>query len=111
MQLAGLPEPVREHRFHVKRKWRMDLAWPGLLIGVEVDGGIHIRGRHTRPLGYRKDCEKFAEAALLGWRLIRVVPEQITDGSALRWVTGLLAGAPSWLASPSSPATSRPGRF
>jgi very-short-patch-repair endonuclease len=111
IRVAGLPEPVRQHRFHPVRKWRMDLVYPALLIGVEVDGGIHVRGRHVRPMGYRKDCEKFAEAAVLGWRLIRVVPEQIRDGSALRWLAGLLAGAPGSPAPPSSASSSRRGRF
>ena len=111
IRLAGLPEPVRQHRFHPVRKWRMDIAYPGSMIGVEVDGGIHVRGRHVRPMGYRKDCEKCAEAAVLGWRLIRVVPEQIRDGSALRWLTGLLRGAPGLPVPPSSPFTSHRGRF
>ena len=111
IRVAGLPEPVREFRFHAVRRWRIDLAYPGSMIGVEVDGGLWTRGRHLRPLGYRKDAEKFAEAAVLGWRLIRVVPEQIRDGSALRWLAGLLAGAPGSPAPPSSASSSRRGRF
>jgi hypothetical protein len=109
--LAGLPEPVLEHRFTKARRWRIDVSYPGQLVGIEVDGGLWVRGRHLRPLGYRKDCEKFAEAAVLGWRLIRVVPEQIRDGSALRWLTGLLRGAPGSPVPPSSPSSSRRGRL
>jgi len=28
IQAAGLPEPIRQHRFHPERRWRFDFAWP-----------------------------------------------------------------------------------
>src|SRR5690606_39740371 len=42
-----LPEPVREYRFHPERRWRFDFAWPDLRVAAEVEGGIHIGGRHV----------------------------------------------------------------
>ena len=33
-------EIVKEFKFHPKRKWRFDYAFPFLMIAVEVDGGV-----------------------------------------------------------------------
>ena len=32
-----LPAPEREHKFHPKRKFRFDFAWPAQMLAVEVD--------------------------------------------------------------------------
>lgn len=95
---VGLPEPLREFRFHHKRRWRFDLAWTFqpdrqvYLVAVEIDGGAFLPGgsRHTRGAGYREDCEKLAEAACLGWRVIRILPEHVTNGKAIAWLEKLL---------------------
>ncbi len=84
--LAGLPEPVREHRFHPTRRWRFDLAWPDRMLALEIDGGAFVGGRHTSGSGFRKDSEKFSEAACYGWRILRVLPEWVVNGRALGWV-------------------------
>ena len=68
---AGLPKPQVEYRFHPTRRWRFDYAWPDLKLAVEYEGGTWSGGRHTRALGYAKDCEKYNEAALLGWKVFR----------------------------------------
>lgn len=81
-QLAGLPEPQREFLFHRKRKWRFDLAWPDLLIAVEIEGGIWTGGRHVRGEGYEADCEKYNEAQLDGWMVLRFTPGMIKRGKA-----------------------------
>lgn len=82
LQLAGLPEPQREFSFHHKRKWRFDLAWPTLLIAVEIEGGIWSGGRHVRGEGYENDCEKYNEAQLAGWMVLRFTPGMIKRGKA-----------------------------
>lgn len=82
LKLAGLPEPQREYVFHRKRKWRFDLAWPELLIAVEVEGGIWIGGRHVRGEGYEADCEKYNEAQLAGWMVLRFTPGMVKKGKA-----------------------------
>lgn len=84
-----LPLPETEYRFHPTRKFRLDIAWPDHKIGVEIQGGGWSRGRHHRPKGYRKDCEKQALAMLEGWRILHIVPEQIGSGEAIEWLVGL----------------------
>lgn len=85
--LAGIrPVPVPEYKFHPTRKWRFDYAWPHLLLALEVEGGAFVAGRHTRGVGFVKDLEKYSEAAILGWRIVRVTPKQVKNGEALTLV-------------------------
>lgn len=62
---------IREHKFHPIRKWRFDFAIPEFFIAVECEGAVWSGGRHTRGSGYSKDCEKYNNATLLGWRVLR----------------------------------------
>lgn len=79
--------PVREHVFHPLRKWRFDFAWPSEMVAVEVEGMPFSRpGRHQTKDGFTKDCEKYNEAAIMGWVVIRVTAEHIDDMRALQWV-------------------------
>jgi very-short-patch-repair endonuclease len=71
---------VLEHRFHLTRRWRFDAAFPEKKIGIEIDGGVFVGGRHTRGVGFKNDCEKINAAGLLGWRVFRFLPEQIRNG-------------------------------
>jgi hypothetical protein len=49
---AGLPAPVREHRFAPPRRWRFEYAWPAHRLALEVEGGTWTGGRHVRGRGY-----------------------------------------------------------
>ena len=89
---AGLPAPVREHRFAPPRRWRFDYAWPAHRIALEIEGGVWAGGRHVRGRGYESDCEKYSEAALRGWRVLRVTPAMLRDGRALTLLERALAG-------------------
>ena len=79
----GLPLPVPEHRFHPTRKWRFDYSWPLKLLALEVEGGVWTQGRHTRGSGAIADMQKYSEAAILGWRLLYVTPDELTNGVAI----------------------------
>lgn len=81
---------VREYRFHPERRWRYDFAWPDKMIAVEVEGGTWGGGRHTRGAGYEKDCEKYNEAAILGWRVLRATGKQVNNGQAIQWLMRLI---------------------
>jgi very-short-patch-repair endonuclease len=84
IRAAKLPIPKREYKFHSVRKWRFDFAWPDEMIAVEIEGGIWTGGRHTRGKGFVDDCEKYNQAALVGWMVLRFPVEQIESGYALR---------------------------
>ena len=81
---AGLPLPEREYRFHEKRKWRFDFAYPYQRIGIECHGSIWQQGRHNRGYGIGSDCEKRNSAQLQGWDVYEFVPEQINSMDAVR---------------------------
>ena len=85
-QLVGFPDPATELVFHPKRKWRLDYAWPTRMIAVEIHGGIHSGGRHTRGRGFVEDRAKMNEATLLGWTVLEVTPEHIKSGQLRAWL-------------------------
>ena len=87
---ANLPTPQAEYRFHPKRKWRFDFCWPDHKVALEQEGGVWVRGRHSRGTGMVKDMEKYNEATALGWRVIRCTPQQVQDGTAFQWVSRVL---------------------
>ena len=65
IRVNNLPEPEREYRFHPKRRWQFDFAWPGVMLALEVEGGVHMRrARHTSGVGFTGDCEKYNEALI-----------------------------------------------
>lgn len=101
---AGLPVPrygTKQWRFHPRRRWRADFAWPrhGLNgVIVEVEGGYWQKARtkdgqetghsagHAHPARFEADVEKYNEATLAGITVIRVTPAMIRDGRALEYV-------------------------
>lgn len=111
-RLAGLPPAEREYRFAAMaaggtgkglrerlllaglKDWRFDLAYPEQRVAVEVDGGAFVQGRHARGAGMREDCAKISTAAALGWRVLRVLPEQVSKGEALGWLEAALGRRP-----------------
>lgn len=100
LRRSSLPTPEREHYFarDLGRSFRLDFAWPDRKLAVEVQGGGWMpadklgrrRGAHGGGEALERDCEKFALAAALGWRVVPVTPAQIKDGRALRWIEAAL---------------------
>lgn len=76
-------ECVPEYRFHPKRLWRFDYAFPIQRIALEVEGGVWTGGRHTSARGFLGDIEKYNEATLLGWRLLRTTPADLLRTSTI----------------------------
>ena len=93
LRIAGMQNWVREYRFHAIRKWRFDFANVALKIAVEIEGFAPggRAGRHQRVAGFTADTEKYAEAAIAGWRLIRVTTRQVRDGTAFTWIERAVA--------------------
>lgn len=80
LALSNIPEPQHEFRFHPKRLWPFDFAWPLYKIALEVEGGIWKKnggGRHNRPTGFLGDMEKYNTASSMGWIIIRTTPSEL----------------------------------
>ena len=85
---AGLPEPYREFTWHSTRNFRADLCWPQLRKMVEVDGGVHrVKDKWLR------DVERHNLLAVEGWLYVRVTPDMVKSGEALRLARELLDAA------------------
>ena len=80
-------ECVKELRFYPSRRWRFD---PEVKIAIEVEGGVYTQGRHTRPLGFLGDMEKYNTATSLGWRLLRVTPDTLLSRTTLDLIRSTL---------------------
>lgn len=81
-RVAGGPPLEREVRFHPTRRWRADFAHLPTRTLIEIEGGIFMRkgGRHNRGGGYAKDAEKYLEAAMQGWTVLRLTEKQLEIG-------------------------------
>lgn len=75
-----------EYKFHQTRRWKFDYAHTKYMYALEIEGGLWISGRHNRPTGMIKDIEKYNEATLHGWRILRITPDMIKDGTAYQLV-------------------------
>jgi very-short-patch-repair endonuclease len=84
LKMVGIGGYVTEHRFHPVRKWRFDFAWLDQSIAVEIEGGTWSGGRHTRGSGFEADCEKYNEAAAIGWTVFRFTGKMVKSGNAIQ---------------------------
>lgn len=123
-RLLNLPEPLREYRFSemTLRRWRFDFAWPDLKIAVEIEGltyygknpdGSSKTGRHQTARGYQEDLEKYNQAIIENWRVLRFSQAHVKSGEAIA-MTQLLINQSSLKCKPSSPdkrQDKRPGRL
>lgn len=93
----GLPPPALEYQFVSFRDWKFDLAWPELLVAVEIQGGSfggkpcpvckrRPGGRHNSGPAMRDEFEKLAHAAIRGWSVIPLMPEQVKEATGLDWI-------------------------
>lgn len=78
------PPPVKEFRFHADRGWRFDYAWPDAMVAVEMEGGTFStkkKSRHTSAVGHHDDCNKYNEAALAGWCVLRYTAKHMGEAA------------------------------
>jgi len=92
---SGLPEPVREYKFHPTRRWRLDFFWRCPFnyhdLALEVEGGTFMaRSRHTSKTGFEKDVEKYNEALMHNIMVLRATTTHVKDGRAIEWVKGIM---------------------
>ncbi len=66
--LAGLPPPVLQHTVLVEgHRYRLDLSYPELRLGVEFDGAHHRTADRAR-----RDLAREQRLAAAGWRIVRL---------------------------------------
>ena len=90
----------REFRFHPERKWRFDYLITSRLTqmclqpcyALEIEGGIWIGGRHTSGAGYSKDLEKYREAAIRGYCVLRFSVQEVLEGTAREFLQKHVSG-------------------
>ena len=63
---------------HPTRCWRADLAHQPSRTLIEIEGGIYVNGRHNSGAGFAADLEKYLEAALAGWCVVRLGPNELS---------------------------------
>jgi very-short-patch-repair endonuclease len=93
--VAQGPPLEREVRFHASRRWRADFAHLPTRTLIEIEGGIFLPGggRHNRGSGYAKDAEKYLEAVLAGWTVIRLTRAQL-ELEFIERIVGWISGQP-----------------
>lgn len=101
----GYPVPTKEYQFAYPRRFRFDLAWIVSLprgdrggcennrIALEFQGGSWTGGRHTRGAGFARDCQKFSEAAVRGWRVLLCTHRQMNDGTVFGYLDRIFGTA------------------
>ena len=90
LKAVGLPDPVREYKFHPDRRWRLDFYWE-TGWAVEINGGGWVQGRHNRnAITMRKEYEKLNAAIEQGIRVLQYTGEQVKTGEAVIQVQRIL---------------------
>ena len=86
---AGLPRPVQQHWVRAGgHAFRLDLAFPELMIGIEYDGWDPHRGRRA----FDRDRARQNPLEIIGWLILRytsastreVVVREVADAIAAR---------------------------
>lgn len=72
---------VHDYRFHPKRKWKFDFAFPSEKVAVEVQGRSFGRGAggHHTFVGANRDSEKYNAAVEHGWRVLTYQTSQLRN--------------------------------
>ena len=62
------------------------------MLAIEVEGGIWTNGAHSRGKHYNSDCDKYNNATLMGWSVLRFTETHVKNGEALKMIETVLKG-------------------
>lgn len=79
------PACQREYRFHERRRWRFDFAFPTPRIAIEYEGSWHRTKERFAP-----DMDKYNCAQIAGWTVLRFGRKQLNDGRAEKQIRRML---------------------
>jgi hypothetical protein len=79
----------KEFKFLGDRKFRFDFVFLLLQskikgVAIEFEGGVWSSGRHIRPLGFIRDCEKYNLASLNGYIVLRFTSECLKNPNKVK---------------------------
>ena len=79
----------KEFKFLGDRKFRFDFVFLLLQskikgVAIEFEGGVWSSGRHIRPLGFIRDCEKYNLAMLNGYIVLRFTSECLKNPDRIK---------------------------
>jgi very-short-patch-repair endonuclease len=90
LKQAGIAH-MRQYRYAPGRRFRADFAVLDARLLVEVQGGIYNRRAHGSITGVLADMRRGNVAALAGWYVLRVTPDEAADGRALALIQRALS--------------------
>jgi len=61
------------------KRYRLDFAHPDSRTGIEIQGGVYMRGRHVTGSGYERDCRKYNLAYTSGWTIFLLTSTMAKD--------------------------------
>lgn len=75
----------------IDRRWKFDFGNRQYMLAIEIEGlvvmklagELVVRGRHASISGFKEDAIKYANAAILGWTVLRFEQSQVKDGTAI----------------------------
>jgi very-short-patch-repair endonuclease len=77
-------DPLRQYKFHPKRKYLADFCIPEHLLIVECNGGTWMaKSGHSTGIGISRDYEKSNCAQKMGYRYLQYTRKEVEDGSAI----------------------------
>lgn len=76
---------LNEYKFAEGRRFRFDYYHLNG-VAIELEGGIYVRGRHTRPSGFLNDMEKYNLAASMGILVFRIPSHDISA----KWISPIV---------------------
>lgn len=75
-----------EYKFHPARRFRLDFAHLPSKTGIEINGGVWVKSKHSSGVGIQRDYEKQLIAASIGWVILPLSAASIQSDAALKLV-------------------------
>lgn len=91
LDAEGIPRPAGEVQIIGGRKFALDYGWMTERLGVEVEGGVWVKGAHGRGSGIMRDMEKNNLSILAGWRVLRFTPSQLVQPETIALIKRALS--------------------